>query len=243
MRKKLSQIALTLGIYLVLGSAVARGQANRVEIFSNVQEYYRAFKDLPQTDQLDSGFTLLNAHVDKALGAQFNQITSLTAIYCRESTAINAMQKSISELLTGIHFQVLSDWDPAFGTLRATLSGRAMIASSPPEFQQLNLKIQVDQAKYGQRAFILDYEMLASPQQSSKSWADVSSTSEARNYIDELCVKIRARVEQALKDHCEKATVRDIPTEEEALQAIATRLKMKPVDVEAVRIALGKQNE
>ena len=243
MLKKVSKIGLLISLCLTFGTAAAHGQTNRVDIFSNEQEYYRAFKDLPQASQLDTGFTLLNAHIDKGLGAVFNQITSLTAIYCQKTTAKDAMQKSISDLLTEMHFQVLSDWDPAFGTLRATLSGRALIDSKPAEFQKLNIKIQVDQAKHDQRAFVMDYEMLASPQETNKTWTDVSSTSEARNYIDEMCVKIRARVEQALKDHCEKATVLDISTEEEALRAIAIKLKMKPADVQAVRIALGEQNE
>jgi hypothetical protein len=238
-----SRIGLGIVMCLFFGSATAMGQTHRVEIFPNEQEYYLAFKNLPQTNQLNTTFTLLDAHVNKGLGAEFNQITSLTAIFCRKNTAISAMQKSISELLAQMHFQVLSDWDPMFGTLRASLTGRALINSSPPEFQRLNLKIQVDQAKYGQRAFIIDYEILASPQVNNDSWADISSTSEARNYIDELRVKIRARVEQALKDQCEKATVRDIPNEEEALQALAIRLKMKPAEVEALRAALRERHE
>lgn len=243
MRNKFSRVGLAVGFCLSFGSAAAIGQTNRVEIFSNDQEYYRVFKDVPQTDQLNKAITLVDAHVDKGLGAEFNEITALTTVYCEKSTAISTMEKSISELLSGMHFNVLSDWDPSYGTLRASLTGHDLINSRPPEFQRLNLKIQVDQAKYGQRAFIMDYEILSSPQESSKTWADVSSTSEAKTYIDELRVKIRARVEQALKDHCEKAIVRDIPSEEAAIKTIATRLKMKPADIEAVRVALGEKNE
>jgi hypothetical protein len=239
-----SRTGLLLGLYLTFGSAVASGQTQRIDIFSNEQEYNRVFKDLPQADQLHSSFSLLEAHVDKALGAEFNEITSLTAIYCRKTTAINTMEKSISELLSsGMHFQILSDWDPQFGTLRASLMGRALINSKPPEFQRIKIKIQVSEAQHGQRAFIMDYEILSSPQETSRSWADVSSSTEARNYVDDLRLKIRARIEKALRDNCENATIRDIPSEEQAIQAMATKLKLKPADIEAVRAALGTQNE
>jgi hypothetical protein len=244
MRRSFSRRGVLIGICITWGIGAVFGQTHSVGIFSSDQEYYRTFKDLPQADQLEPDFVLLSAHVNRGLGAQFNQITSLTTIYCRKKTAISAMEKSISQLLVSeLHFNIRSDWDPSYGTLKASLLGWSLIDSSPPEFQQINLKMQVNQTKSDYRGFILDYEILSSPQQSSKSWPDVSMTPAARTYIDDLCVKIRHSIEQSLKDQCEKATVRDIRTEEEALQLISQRLKLKPADVKAVRDALENQDE
>jgi len=241
-RNTFSAVGSLFTIYLTIACPGAGGQTHRVNVFTDEQEYHRTFKDLPDADQLQMGFTLLDAHVDKGLGARYDQVTALTAVYCRKTTAINTMQKSISELITGIGFKVLSDWDPTFATLRASLSGRGLINLNPPQFQRVNLKIQVGQ-RLGAGAFNIDYEILSSPQEHSNSWSDIATVPEARDYVDELRVKIRVRVEQALKDHCEKATVRDIPTEEQAIQAIATKLKMKPADIEAVRAAIGAEDE
>lgn len=227
----------------LIGGTVVYGQTNHVSIFADDQEYYRALGDLPEPDEINASFTLLDAHVDKTLGTQYGEIADITAIYCERVTAIDTMEKSISKLLTDMQFQILAGWDPRFGTLRAALTGRNLINSIPPEFQRVNLKVQIAQAAFGQGAFSLDYEVLSSPQMSSNSWSDVSTTSKAHDYIDELKERIRARIEEALKNSCEKAIVRDSLSEEQALQTMATRFNMKPAEVDAIRALLRTKNE
>jgi hypothetical protein len=232
-----------LACVCLIGGAAAYAQTNRTNIFADDQEYYLTFKDLPEPNELATNLTLADAHVDRAFGAEYGEIADLTAIYCEKATALDAMEKSIAQLLTSIHFEVPSDWDPMFGTLRAALTARNVINSNPPEFQRVNLKVQIAQGAPSQRAFSMDYEVLSSPQLSSKSWSDVSSTTEARDYIERLKRRIRACIEQALRNHCTKAIVRDAPSEERALQAIATKFKMSPSEVNAIKALLGAQNE
>lgn len=234
------------GLLILIGSGISgslvSGQTHRIDIFPD-EEYYRVIRALPHAEQLRPDFTLLDTHVEKSLGAQFDQITSLTTIYCQKTTAIDTMEKSISQLLSGMHFQNPLIWDHTFATLKASLEGRNLLNSSPPQFHRINLKVQIAQVKHRLQGFTIDYEVLASPQAHSNSWADISSTSEARSYLDDLRVKIRARIEQALNEHCEKASVGDITTEQEALQVIAKKYKLKPADVETIRAALRAEDE
>lgn len=232
-----------LGCVCFIACTVVNGQTNHVSIFTDEQQFYRALNDLPEPNQISTSFTLSGAHVDNALGAERDEVADLTAIYCKKATAIDTMEKSISELLTGMHFQILGDWDPEFGTLRASLTARNLINSIPPEFQRIKLKVQIAQASLSQQAFSMDYVISSSPQMSSRSWNDVSTTTEAQDYIDELKGKIRARIEPVLKNNCEKAMVHESPSQEHALHALATKFNLKPNDVDAIRALLGAQNE
>jgi hypothetical protein len=246
-KREMSSIQLAIRWILIVCCVAATGgavkaQGHRVEIFSDDQEYFQALKDVQTAGQIAGDQTLLDAHVNKALGAEFDQITSLTAVYCRKTTAITTIQNSISKLLRDEGFTIRSEWDPTFGTLRATLEKHGLINTRPPEYQRVTIKIQVGGTQI-LHAFTMDYAVLSSPQEHNNSWTDVSLGEESKAYIDELRVKIRESVEPALKINCAKATAKDPATLDQAVQTIATKLQLKPAEVQALKEAVREQDE
>jgi hypothetical protein len=109
-----------------------------------------------------------------------------------------ALEKFIASTKYALDTNAPKGWDPAYGTLRASISGWDLIDSRPAEFQRINLKIQVSQARQDYRGFVLDYEVLSSPQMHSNSWPDVSMSEAAQNYIDALKAKLSHCIENAL---------------------------------------------
>jgi hypothetical protein len=234
-------------VSLISIASSAKAQMQQVRLFSDQQEYSRALASSPIANEINSSSSVVYAHFNKGLGTtEFNQITSLTAVLCDRDTAIASMEQATSGVLERLGYKTFSGWDPKLGILKAELRSYATIFKTPPLYEQVVLKVKVDQVKFDDRSFTIDYEIRTSPRDNDPPnlWVDDVSTSQlAGRYIDELRGQIRTKVEESLRQHCKKATVRDFATEDAAITAVAQKLKMTRTQVEAIRRAIKEENE
>jgi len=218
-------------------------EPHRLNIFSDSDQLLAVFDNVPDSDRIDPQHKIIEAETNKTLGAEFNLITSISVISCDRESAFSTMEEAILQLLKSKEYVVISDWD-SFGNLRVENKTFASIFKYPSLWQHITLHVAVDQSDLNERGFTMDYEIKSSPRRNDKSWTDASSAEEARSYIDKLRGELRNAIEQSLKANCSKAVLNeDFATDNDAIAAIAKKLKMTPLQVEAVRTALREHSD
>jgi hypothetical protein len=230
-------------LIMLFSGDLAFGQSHEISLFTDIQEYRRALASAPKAVSIDSDLSLIEAHVNGGLGAEFNTPMSLTAVFCDRKTSRFAIEAAITSTLKAESFNIPIGWDN-FGFLTAKKGGRALIFKVPPQYEKITLRIKFDQGDLNERAITIDYEIRASVRENDQgSWTDQSASDAAREFVDDLRGKLKGAAEAALKSSCKKVTVKDIKSKEAGIDSLASEAKLSSSQVQAVKSAVGKQNE
>ena len=230
-------------LIMFFSGSLAFGQSQTIPLFTDVQDYRRALAAVPKADTINSDLSLFEAHVNRGLGAEFSTPMSLTAVFCDRMTSRLAIEAAITSALKGESFDTLAGWDN-FGFLKTKKNGHALIFKTPSQYEQITLRIKIDQGDLNERAITIDYEIRAGLRANDQgSWTDQSSSEAARDFVDDLRGKLRAAAEVALRNNCKKVTAKDIKSKEEGIRALASDAQLNSAQVQAVKAAVGNQNE
>lgn len=219
------------------------GQSTKIPLFTDVNDYRRALADVPKADSIESDLTLFEAHLNRGLGAEFNSPMSLTAVFCDRKTARLAIEDALSSVLKDELFDMLAGWDN-FGYLTAKKKGHALIFKTPPRYEQITLRIKIDQGDVNERAITIDYVVQASPRANDpESWTDESANPIARDFVDDLRGKMRDAAEVALRNNCKRVTAKGIKSSEDGISALARGSQLSSSQLQAVKTAVTKPDE
>ena|ERR1700722_12948181 len=219
------------------GSAAQR---RSVSLFSNTDDYRSFLAALPKSTVSRPQASVLDAHFNYGLGAQFDTPVSLSTIICDSGTARNELTSSISAILTRHGYALGTGWDK-FGFLRATRIGGREIDLTFASSEEIDLDVKIDQTDLGERAITFGYQVFTYLRVNDPSTRqDRTSEKPVERYMDSLRGEMRQSAEAALKIACTRNVVNEITTPESAIQKVTSILKLTQTQEDQLRSALAK---
>jgi len=211
-----------------------------IPLFSDGEDYQHSLTLIPKSSVSRPLGSILDAHFNYALGAQFNTPVSLSAIVCDQAAARAEMTSSISNILEGRGYKLGVGWDK-FGFLNATKNTDREIELANSTFQEIELHVKIDQTELGERAITFWYQVLTYIRKSDPGTReDRSSDKPVDLYMADLRGEMRRSIEAALQTKCTRHLVREFTTPEEGIDKMGGNLT--PTQQKELRSTLKRQS-